>query len=167
MNAELFQVIAGKQMNNSQLAALAGSMDLLKKIHETTQDVYWAIDKTGRFVFVSASVYQQRGYTPEEVKGVPALDSIYEEDRSRAEETFTLGLEIIDKGLTRLPAGRVRIRQKHKNGGYVWTEVASEFFFNEEREFMFVLGMSRNIDALVAAEQEIVRLRGELQKKQI
>jgi hypothetical protein len=40
--------------------------------------------------------------------------------------------------------------------------VVSEFFFDEDREFMFVLGMSRNIDALVAAEQEIVRLREEL-----
>lgn len=151
-------------MNNSQLAALAGSMDFLKKIHETTQDVYWAIDQTGFFVFVSASVYQQRGYTPEEVMAVPALNSIYEADRSCAEEIFARGLEIIDKGLTRLPAGHVRLRQSHKNGGYVWTEVVSEFFFDEEREFMFVLGMSRNIDALVAAEQEIVRLRAELEK---
>ena len=152
-------------MNNNQLAALAGSMDLLKKIHETTHDVYWAIDKTGRFVFVSPSVYQQRGYTPEEVMAMPAMASIYEEDRANAEGTFALGLEIIGKGLTRLPAGHVRLRQPHKNGGYIWTEVVSEFFFDEEREFKFVIGMSRSIDALVAAEQEIARLRAELAGK--
>jgi PAS domain S-box-containing protein len=151
-------------MNNNKLAALAGSMDLLKKIHETTQDVYWVIDKTGSFVYVSSSVYQQRGYTSEEVMAMPALNSIYAEDRSCAEESFARGLEIIEKGLTRLPASHVRLRQSHKNGSYVWTEVVSEFFFDEDREFMFVLGMSRNIDALVAAEQEIVRLREELEK---
>lgn len=145
-------------MNNNPLAALAGSMDLFKKILEATQDVYWVIDKTGRFVYVSPSVMQQRGFTPEEVMAMPALDSIYEEDRKMAQQTFALGLEIIDKGLTRLPAGRVRVRQPHKNGSVIWTEIISEFFFNEEREFMFVLGVSRNIDQLVAAEFEISRL---------
>jgi PAS domain S-box-containing protein len=145
----------GRQMNNNPLAALAGSMDLLKKILETTQDVYWVIDKTGRFVYVSPSVVQQRGYTPEEVMNMPALDSIHESDRQTAQQTFTLGLEMIDKGLTRLPAGKVRLRQTHKNGSFVWTEVVSEFFFNEEREFMFVLGVSRNINELVAAEQQL------------
>lgn len=142
-------------MNNNPLAALAGSMDLLKKILETTQDVYWVIDKTGRFVYVSPSVVQQRGYTPEEVMNMPALDSIHESDRQTAQQTFTLGLEMIDKGLTRLPAGKVRLRQTHKNDSFVWTEVVSEFFFNEEREFMFVLGVSRNINELVAAEQQL------------
>ena len=93
-------------MNDSQLDAFAGSMDLLKKIHEATQDVYWVIDKNGRFVYVSPSVYQQRGFTSEEVMARPALESICEEDRARAAETFSLGLEMIDRGLTRLPAGR-------------------------------------------------------------
>ena len=151
-------------MNNNPLTAIVGSMDLFKKIHETTQDVYWAIDKDGRFIFVSPSVLQQRGFTPEEAMSKPAMEAICEEDREMAQEMFTRGLEMIDKGLTRLPAGRVRVRQQHKNGSTPWTEIVSEFFFNEEREFMFVLGMSRNIDALVAAEQEIARLKTELQK---
>ncbi|PKL50570.1 MAG: hypothetical protein CVV42_02270 [Candidatus Riflebacteria bacterium HGW-Riflebacteria-2] len=146
-------------MKDSQLAAFAGSMELLKKIHEATQDVYWVIDKDGHFVYVSSSVYQQRGFTPEEVMARPALESICEEDRARAAETFSLGLEIINQGLTRLPAGRVRLRQPRKNGGQVWTEVISEFFFDEEREFKFVIGMSRNIDALVALEQQVNRLK--------
>lgn len=150
---------------NNPLKALSESMDLFKKIHETTQDVYWAIDKTGHFIFVSPSVFQQRGYTPEEVMALPSLDSICEEDRGVAQQTFALGLEMINQGLTRLPAGKVRVRQPHKNGRCIWTEIVSEFFFNEDREFMFVLGMSRKIDALVAAELEIARLKAELQAK--
>ncbi|MDD2999418.1 MAG: PAS domain S-box protein [Erysipelotrichia bacterium] len=152
-------------MNINPLAVLTGSMDLLKNILETNQDVYWAIDKTGRFVYVSPSVLQQRGFTPEEVMAQPALDSIYEEDRTRAQQTFALGLEVIDKGLSRLPAGKIRLRQPHKKGGFVWTEVFSEFFFNEDREFTFVLGVSRNIGPLIAAEQEIAELKSQLQKK--
>ncbi len=152
-------------MNNNPLAALADSMDLFKKILENTQDVFWAIDKNGRFVFVSPSVMNQRGFTPEEVMARPAMDSIYEEDRGVAQQTFSLGLEVIDKGLTRLPAGKVRLRQPHKNGGFVWTEVVSEFLFNEEREFIFVMGMSRNIDKLVAAEQEIAKLKESLKTR--
>lgn len=155
------------KVHDNQLAALAGGLDLLKKIHETTQDVYWVIDKDGQFVFVSPSVYQQRGFTPEEIMAQPALESICVEDRARAAETFSKGLEIINQGLTRLPAGRVRLRQPHKNGGHIWTEVVSEFFFDEEREFKFVIGMSRNVDGLVVAEQEITRLRNELIRARI
>lgn len=151
-------------MNNKQLSEIAACMDLFKKIHETAQDVFWAIDLQGNFIFVSPSVFSQRGFTPDEVMALPAMDSICEEDRPQAQQMFTLGLEIIDKGLTRLPASKVRMRQPHKNGGKIWTEVISEFFFNEDREFLFVLGMSRNIDNLVAAEQEIARLQKLLNK---
>lgn len=146
-------------MDNKKLAAIAECMDLFKKIHETSQDVFWAIDQWGQFIFVSPSVMAQRGFTPEEVMAAPAMESIYEDDRLQAQQIFTLGLEIINKGLTRIPAGKVRVRQPHKNGGIIWTEVISEFFFNEDREFLFVLGVSRNIDSLVTAEQEIVRLQ--------
>jgi len=154
-------------VHDNQLTALVGGMDLLKKIHETTQDVYWVIDKDGRFVFVSSSVYQQRGFTPDEVMAEPALESICAEDRARAAVIFSTGLDVISQGLTRLPAGRVRLRQPHKNGSHIWTEVVSEFFFDEEREFKYVLGMSRNIDGLVIAEQEITRLRNELNRARI
>ncbi len=146
-------------MSNNPLSALAGSLDLFRNILETSTDVFWAIDKTGHFVFVSPSVLQQRGFTPEEVMARPAMESICEEDRPKAQQTFALGLEIIEKGSTRLPAGLVRLRQTHKNGNCIWTEVISQFFFNEEREFMFVLGMSRDISRLVAAENEVKQLR--------
>lgn len=152
-------------MNNKQLAGIAECMDLFKKIHETSQDVFYAIDKQGSFIFVSPSVLAQRGFTPEEVMARPAMESICAEDRPQAQQMFTLGLEIINKGLTRLPAGKVRLRQPHKNGQKIWTEVISEFFFNEDREFLFVLGMSRSIEPLVAAEQEIARLQDLLRQR--
>ncbi|HNX75544.1 MAG TPA: PAS domain S-box protein [Candidatus Rifleibacterium sp.] len=152
-------------MNSSPLQALTSSMNLLKNIHETSGDVYWVLDKTGNFIYISPSVLQQRGFTPEELIGRSAMDAIYEEDKPRAKQTFDLGLEIIDKGLTRLPAGKVRLRQVHKQGGFVWTEVISEFFFDENREFMFVLGLSSNVSQLVAAEQEIADLKKALQQK--
>jgi len=147
-------------MNNKQLAVLAECMDLFRKINETTRDVYWAIDKNGSFIFVSPSVKAQRGFTPEEVMAKPAIEAIYEEDRGKIQQMFSLGLEMIDKGLTRLPAGKVRVRQQHKDGRQIWTEVTSEFFFNEEREFLFVLGITRDIDTLISAEQELNKLRG-------
>ena len=152
-------------MNSSPLQALTSSMNLLKNIHETSRDVYWVLDKTGNFIYISPSVLQQRGFAPEELIGRSAMDAIYEEDKIRAKQTFDLGLEIIDKGLTRLPAGKIRLRQVHKQGGFVWTEVISEFFFDENREFMFVLGLSKDVSQLVAAENEIADLKRALQQK--
>jgi PAS domain S-box-containing protein len=149
-------------MNRKQLAILADGMDLLKNINEATQDVFWAIDKNGYFIFVSPSVLQQRGYTPEEAMAEPAIKSICEEDQHQAQKLFSLGLEVIDKGLTRLKAGKVRLRQKHKNGSSIWTEVTSEFFFSENREFLFVIGVTKNIDAQVRNEQELAELKKQL-----
>ncbi len=147
-------------MKSNPLGALADGLEIFRNILETSRDVFWTINKTGHFVYVSPSVFQQRGFTPEEVMTRPAIESICEDDRPKAMQTFSLGLEIIEKGSTRLPAGMIRLRQTHKNGTCIWTEIISQFFFNEDREFMFVLGMSRDISRLVAAENEIARLKG-------
>ncbi|MDI3355196.1 diguanylate cyclase [Pseudomonas sp. UYIF39] len=57
-------------------APLASYIDLLL-------DAVCAVDKQGRFVFVSAACERIFGYTPEELIGVPMIDLVHPADRQR------------------------------------------------------------------------------------
>lgn len=142
---------------------IADKVEFFARLFDTAQDVVWAMDFNGKFIFVSPSIEKLRGYTPEEVMSQPAFAAIHEDDRRLVQRIFNTGVELIEKGVTRIPPGKVRLRQVCKDGSIIWTEVISDYVFNDEREFLFVLGLSRNINDLVLAEQERDRLKKELE----
>lgn len=142
---------------NEHMANLASRLEILHKILHNTHDVIWAMNIEGRFIYVSPSVVAQRGYTPDEVMAEPAIYSICKEDRQKVLDTYSMGLEFIRGGITRIPAGKVRLRQRCKDGSLLWTEVVSDYIFNEEREFLYVLGLTRDISSLVEAEQRLAQ----------
>jgi PAS domain S-box-containing protein len=138
---------------------IAEKVEFLTRILDVAQDVVWAMDIKGRFIYVSPSVEKLRGFTPDEVINSPAFSAIHDEDRRLVQRIFNTGVELIEKGVTRIPPGKVRLRQLCKDGSYVWTEVIADYVFNEEREFMFVLGFSRNIHELVLCEEKLKKIQ--------
>lgn len=132
---------------------IADKVEFFSRILDTTHDVIWAMDLDGNFIYVSPSVVKLRGYKPEEVVGQSAFSAIHPDDQKLVKRIFNTGVELIEKGVTRIPPGKMRLRQQCKNGSFIWTEVVADYVFNEDREFLFVLGLSRNIDELVKAEQ--------------
>lgn len=141
-------------MNNLN-ERLKEKFELLNRILDLTQDVIWAMDLHGNFLYVSPSIQKLRGFTAEEVIAMSAFSAIHPDDQRLVQRIFNTGVELIEKGVTRIPPGRVRLRQLCKNGSYVWTEVFADYIFSEEREFMFVLGFSRNIHDLVVGEEKL------------
>lgn len=136
-------------------SVIAEKVEFLTRILDVTHDVVWAMDVNGRFIYVSPSVEKLRGYSPDEVIDAPAFSAIHEDDKRLVQRIFQTGVELIEKGVTRIPPGKVRLRQLCKDGSYVWTEVIADYVFNEEREFLFVLGLSRNIHELVTCEEKL------------
>ena len=63
-------------MASRNSAPLASYIDLLL-------DAVCAVDKQGRFVFVSAACERIFGYTPEELVGLPMIDMVHPADRQR------------------------------------------------------------------------------------
>ncbi|MEW6709892.1 MAG: PAS domain S-box protein [Candidatus Riflebacteria bacterium] len=138
--------------------AIAEKVGFLSRILDVTHDVIWIMDISGNFLFVSPSVEKLRGFSVEEVIAQPAFSAIHDDDRRLVERVFATGVELIEKGVTRIPPGKVRLRQLCKNGSYVWTEVIADYVFNDSREFLFVLGFSRNIQEQVACEEKLKKL---------
>jgi PAS domain S-box-containing protein len=138
---------------------IAEKVEFFSRILDTTHDVIWAMDINGKFIYASPSVEKLRGFTVEEVLQEEAFAAIHADDQKLVRRIFNTGVELIEKGVTRIPPGKVRLRQLCKDGTTVWTEVFADYVFNEDREFLFVLGLSRNIDDLVKAEQQIKELK--------
>jgi PAS domain S-box-containing protein len=144
---------------------IADRAEFFSRIFNKTKDVVWAMNLEGKFIYVSPSVEYLRGFSVKEVLNQSAFDAIHPEDQKLVRRMFNTGLELIEKGVTRIPPGKVRLRQICKDKTIIWTEVVADYVFNKEREFLFVLGLSRDITELVKAEEEISRLKALLIQK--
>jgi PAS domain S-box-containing protein len=143
---------------------LLSEKDILLKAIESANDVIWAMDPAGNFIYVSPSVFRLRGYTPEEVMAIPSFDAIVPDDRPMVESAFRDALGRIAQGDRDISTIRVRLRQPRKDGTIVWTEVATDYVFDGEGDLALILGITRDISELVESEERTRKLVDELQQ---
>ena len=133
---------------------------------ENMVDVVWALDpNTGRFTYVSPSVEQLRGYTPEEVMAEPVKAALAEVSvetvfRGRA----TVAEAVAAKGYPPL-VHLARVDQPRRDGSIVQTEVVTKLITDDDGRIVEVLGVTRDITERVKAEQEILRLNADLEQR--
>jgi PAS domain S-box-containing protein len=117
-------------------------------ITENASDVIWVLNlNKGGFTYISPSIYQLRGLTPEE-----AISESLEQ--ALTPESYNLVMEITMRDLEAFkqnPKGHsyqrlTEIRQPCKDGSIIWVETATRFQMNEKGEIE-VIGVSRNIEA--------------------
>lgn len=70
--------------------ALRQSEARIRKIADSSVDAIYALDREGRFTYVSPAAKSLAGFTPEEVLGRSFVEFVIEEERSRAIEAFQL-----------------------------------------------------------------------------
>ncbi len=140
------------ELNAIQLEASELKYRLLA---ETVTDVIWTCDlRTLNFKYVSPSVERLLGYTPEETLGLK-LEHLLEP------ESHQIAMRVLEEELDRdaedgLDPGRSRtleVRQRNKEGGYVWVEATMTFMRDEARRPVEVLGVTRNISERKRAEE--------------
>ena len=86
-----------------------------EQIYENMTDVVWTMDiKTGLFSYVSPSVYNLRGYTPEEVLKQNMADVMTEESLQKINETLQSKIERFLSGERKLEV--YEVDQIHKDG---------------------------------------------------
>lgn len=126
-------------------------------IAEHAADVIWTMDlPSGRFTYVSPSVLQLRGYTPEEIMARPASEALTPE--SAALVRADLLKAMADWNAGRSVAPRVmELDQPHKDGRLIPTEVVTTLHPDAACHLVSVLGISRDIT---------MRRQGEAQLKQ-
>ncbi len=135
--------------------ALQQSEERYRMLAENIKDVIWTLDpETGRFLYVSPSVYALRGYTPEEIMAKSMYDALTPESAAYVRQKMA-------NTLTDYLAGKPlsdyydEVEQPCKDGTTVWTEVITRFFLNPQTGRVEICGVTRDITARKQTEAKL------------
>ncbi|WP_373484387.1 diguanylate cyclase [Acetobacterium sp.] len=139
-------------------SALIKSEEKYRFLTEFASDVIWLFNLTqNKFTYMSPSIFQLRGLSPEEAMAENLTDSMTTESllRVRAEmqrnvKTFIATPEAANTYL-------IEIQQPCKNGRLIWVEVSTKYRYHVSGEIEIV-GVSRNIDKRKQAEETVLYL---------
>ncbi len=117
-------------------------------------DVIWTADLEGRFTYVSPSILQLRGITPEE-----AVQSTIEEAITPA--SYPVVRRALRAVVRDALAGTnsdpvyLEVEQPRKDGSTVWTEVTTRVIFGDEGKPLGLLGVSRDVSLRRAYREQL------------
>lgn len=144
---------------------IAKSEERFRMFTQNSLDVVWTMDmKTGCFTYMSPSVYNLRGYRPEELVGRPVEESLTPKSREKVKELLSKAREEIRNGeMEKVVIGE--LEQYTKSGSTVWIEVIVNFVTDESGEIIEVVGDSRNITERKKAETELLKIQEQLREE--
>lgn len=135
--------------------SLAASEEKYRLLADTTADVIWVFNvDLGKFVYISPSIRDLRGYTVEEAMMENFVDKLaFNSAPKFMEEISVRKKEFIAE--PDVPKTYIyEIQQPCKNGETIWVETASRFRYNAQREIEIV-SSSRNINERKMKEEQI------------
>jgi diguanylate cyclase (GGDEF)-like protein/PAS domain S-box-containing protein len=107
-------------------------------------DVIWTMGLDGKFTYISPSIFQMRGFTPEE-----ALQHSLEQTASPGSLlTLQHGLNNVLSGIKNgkwQPVEYFEVEQPCKDGMTIWTETTARLMYDENGKQIGLVGTSRNI----------------------
>ena len=138
--------------------ALRESEERYRRLTETIHDVIWTLDvDTLRFTYVSPSVKQLRGYTPEEIMAEPMDAALTPEHAAYVRQRMAeRRAEFLNgEAAQNIPFYLEEVQQPRKDGTLVWTEVATQYMRNPRTGRLEVHGVTRDISARKQAEDAL------------
>jgi len=144
--------------------ALRESEEKYRLLTENMADVIWVLNlNSGKFTYVSPSVFQLRGLTANEAMNERIEDSLSPESVLIVEETIANNVKKFMANSV-MPQHYINELQQYcKNGQAIWIEVSTQFRFNSTGDIE-ILGVTRNIEERKKYEAEIIQKAEELQK---
>jgi PAS domain S-box-containing protein len=125
-------------------------------ITENSSDVIWIYNlNQNRFTYVSPSIIQLRGFTPEEAMQESLSDALTPdsfESVSRSMDTYLP--EFLESKNDQTSRRLTEMKQPCKDGRIIWVEASTQFQFNNAGE-LEVFGVSRDISERKRLEQEV------------
>ena len=124
-------------------------------ITEHSADVIWVLSiKTGRFKFISPSIFQLRGFTPEEAMAETVEETMTPESIVIVKETMARDYKYYLEHPDSPRHNLIEIQQYCKNGDIIWVEVSTVYYLNSDGDIE-VIGSSRNIEERKKNEQAL------------
>ena len=137
--------------------ALKESESRYKLISENTGDVIWIMNiVTGKFTYVSPSVYQLLGYKSEEILNRPIKDVITQEAYKFISNNMSIRIKGFLSGNDNFQVMTHFIDQIDKEGKIVPTEVVTTLILNKEGQINEILGVSRDISERRLIEESLI-----------
>jgi len=130
---------------------------------EGMADVVWVLDgKTRRFKYMSPSVEKLLGYTAEEMLTKSMDEIIVPESLIQLDVNFPERVHRFLNGDQAVVTELDLVKQWHKNGSIIPTEVSTTLVLNEKMEIE-VIGVSRDVSERNKAEDELRRANRSLE----
>ncbi len=148
-------------------AALRESEKRYRMLSENAADVIWLLNlHTGRFEYVSPSVLQLRGLTPEEVMAQPLEAALTPAAAERVGELLAERIPAFRADSPETSTFTDEVDQLRRDGTIVPTEVTTRFLADAQGRVTHILGVSRDITERRRSEAERRRLEQQLARTQ-
>ncbi|MGE5330011.1 MAG: ABC transporter substrate binding protein, partial [Deltaproteobacteria bacterium] len=132
---------------------LEESEERFRFITENTKDFIWTMGLDGKFLYVSPSVKNIRGYTSEEVLNQTIDKALTKCSSQLALNTLADISSRINSGERYIEPIYFEFEQPCKDGSVVWTEVWVYTLFKKNGEFNYFLGYSHDLTERKKAEE--------------
>ncbi len=133
---------------------LRNSEENFRMFAENSSDVIWTMNSSGKFLYVSPSVHALRGFTPEENLQQSYMETLTNESIKIAEKLFKEAGQAISKGV-KLEPMTIALEQNCKDGSTVWTEIRISAVYDNNDNFKYFLGVTRDISERKKAEEAL------------
>ncbi|MDI3485029.1 MAG: hypothetical protein PWQ75_1258 [Methanolobus sp.] len=142
--------------------ALKRSEEMFRLIAENANDVIWMINEKGKLLYVSPSVQKLRGYSPEEIYEQDIENRIANESGLQAMKQWNEFFRKFKKGVVPDTPRKLEVEQPCKDGSTVWTEMHINPVLDDEGNFRYFLGITRDISERRKNEQELMEQKNML-----
>lgn len=170
-------VVVGRDITDRKKAeeALSRSEEQYRFLAENINDVVWSSDLTLGVNYISPSIQQLTGYSPQEYALLPVSERNPAEDIAYIQQIFDeeMYLETLadtDKNRTRI----IEVRHFTKSGDIIWIAINFSFIRNVNDEAIGILGVSRDIterklaeEALKASEAHLTKAKEQAEENEL
>lgn len=147
--------ITGKKLAEE---AILHSEKRFRTLIENNKEGIALSNKERQYIYVSPSVKNILGYSPDELIGVKAVDLYHPDDQESMRE---LVVSLIKK---KIPYGSNLVRIRHKNGEWRWIELTAANQFDDPAVNAIVTNF-RDVTERKKAKEELEQLNESLEKK--
>jgi PAS domain S-box-containing protein len=122
-------------------------------VAEYAADIIWTMDLAYRITYISPSTERFRGFTVDEVIGIPPEKSLTPESRTRFKAVADAAVAEVREGGGHTPSARtIDLELYHKDGHTVWGEAVFSVMRGDDGQPVGLFGIVRDITARVKGE---------------
>jgi PAS domain S-box-containing protein len=135
--------------------ALRESETRLRLVTDNVKDVIWTADMEMRLTYVTPSILELRGVTPEEVIGEPVETALTPGSLAVIREHYRQATSELENGMIMPAHHPLELEFRRKDGSTVWTEVVITPMLGKDGLPVGVIGLTRDISQRRASEMAL------------